>query len=206
MQGYDSVAIEANVELGGTDQRFNLLAGRTLQEKYGQRPQSLIISPLINGLDGRKMSSSWGNTIKLNTEPSEMYGQVMSMVDDEVPVYFELCTRISKGEIEEVLKGHPKEAKMRLAREIVTMYHNEEAASKAEEDFNKKFSKGEVPEDILTVTASREEALADILIKHGLVKSKTQYNRLAKDGAIEEKENGVYRIGKHRFLKIERTT
>lgn len=204
MQGYDSVVVEADVELGGTDQRFNLLSGRTLQEKYKQEPQSLVMSPLVEGLDGRKMSSSWGNTIKLNAEPSDMFGLVMSMKDELVKTYFELTTRVPLDEVAVILEGHPKEAKMRLAYEIVSMYHGEESAKKAQEDFEKKFSKNEVPEDVLTVTASQDEKLVDILLKHNLVSSKTEFNRLEKAGAIEEKENGVYRIGKHRFLKIVR--
>lgn len=202
MQGYDSVVVEADVELGGTDQRFNLLAGRTLQEKYGQKPQALVISPLVNGLDGRKMSSSWGNTIKLNTEPKDMYGQVMSMPDNLVKEYFEFCTRVPMDEVESLSAGHPKEFKMRLAKEIVTLYHGEDLAHKAEEDFDKKFSKDEVPADILTVKAKEGEKLVDIFLQHGIVASKTEFNRLDKAGAIEEKEKGVYRIGKHRFLKI----
>jgi tyrosyl-tRNA synthetase len=204
MQGYDSVVVKADVELGGTDQRFNLLAGRTLQEKYNQEPQALVMSPLVEGLDGRKMSSSWGNTIKLNADPRDMYGLVMSMKDEMVRTYFELTTRVSMNEVEDIMKGHPKEAKMRLAYEIVSMYHNDEEAKRAEEDFEKKFSKNEVPEDILTVSAGQDEKLVDIFLKHHIVSSKTEFNRLEKDGAIEEKESGVYRVGKHRFLKIVR--
>jgi tyrosyl-tRNA synthetase len=204
MQGFDSVAVESDVELGGTDQRFNLLAGRTLQEKYSQDPQSLIISPLINGLDGRKMSSSWGNTIPLTDSATDMYGKVMSMSDENVHTYFELCTRLSLDEVEEIMKGHPKESKMRLAREIVSMYHGEEEAEKAGADFEKKFSKKEVPEDVKTAKASKDTPLVDILLKEELVKSKTEFNRLSKAGAIEELENGVYRVGKHRFIRVER--
>ncbi|MBX4195780.1 tyrosine--tRNA ligase [Candidatus Parcubacteria bacterium] len=204
LQGYDSVAVEADVELGGTDQRFNLLAGRTLQEKYGQEPQSVVIGPLIDGLDGRKMSSSWGNTIKLNAKPSDMYGQIMSMSDDLVRTYFTLTTRVPLEEVEKILTGHPKEAKMRLAREVVTIYHGESEAREAEDGFEKTFSKGEIPKDIPTAKASKDTPLVEILIKEGLIKSKTEYNRLDKAGAIEEIESGVYRVGKHRFIKIEK--
>ncbi|MHB1330690.1 MAG: tyrosine--tRNA ligase [Minisyncoccota bacterium] len=204
MQGYDSVAIEADVELGGTDQRFNLLAGRTLQEKYKQEPQALVMNPLINGLDGRKMSSSWGNTISLNASPKDMYGKVMSMRDEDVFLYFELCTRIPMSEVEEIMKTHPKEAKMRLAKEIVSMYHSKVEAQKAQDEFDSTFSKGKIPEDILSVKAGKDTPLVEVLIEHRLVTSKTEFNRLDKAGAIEEKENGVYRIGKHRFIKIER--
>ena len=102
MQGYDSVAVKADVELGGTDQRFNLLAGRTLQEGFGQEPQDIIMGPLINGTDGRKMSSSWGNTVTLTMEPSDMYGKVMSMADSEIITYFTLCTRVPMDEVKEI--------------------------------------------------------------------------------------------------------
>src|SRR5690606_32076314 len=102
MQGYDSVAVRADVEIGGTDQRFNLLAGRTLQERLGQEPQDIITNPLINGTDGRKMSSSWGNTITLTQEPGDMYGKVMRMADSELITYFTVCTRVPLEEITEM--------------------------------------------------------------------------------------------------------
>lgn len=204
MQGYDSVAVKADVELGGTDQRFNLLTGRKIQPLYKQEPQDILMTEIIEGLDGRKMSSSWGNTVNILDKAEDMYGKIMSLKDELVPKYFELATRVALDEIETILLGHPKEAKMRLAYEIVSMYHGEESAKKAQEDFEKKFSKNEVPEDILTVTASPDERLVDILLKHNLVSSKTEFNRLEKANAIEEKENGVYRVGKHRFLKIMR--
>jgi tyrosyl-tRNA synthetase len=204
MQGYDSVAINADIELGGVDQRFNLLAGRTLQEHFGQEPQGIVTTTFpVMGLDGRKMSSSWGNTINFTDDPSDMYGKVMSMVDTEVKNYFEICTRVPMDEIVEIMSGHPKEAKMRLALEITKLYHGEEAAEKAQDNFNQTFTKGGVPEDIQTVQAPQGTPLVEVLIGSGLVSSKTEFNRLMKDGAIEEKENGVYRIGKHRFLKIE---
>ncbi len=204
MQGYDSVAVKADVELGGTDQRFNLLTGRKIQPLYKQEPQDILMTEIIEGLDGRKMSSSWGNTVNILDKAEDMYGKIMSLKDELVPKYFELTTRVVLDEIEKILLSHPKEAKMRLAYEIVSMYHGEESAKKAQEDFEKKFSKNEVPEDILTVSASQDEKLVDILLKHNLVSSKTEFNRLEKANAIEEKENGVYRIGKHRFLKIVR--
>jgi tyrosyl-tRNA synthetase len=205
MQGYDSVAIEADVELGGTDQRFNLLAGRIMQPKYNQAPQNIVMGNLIVGLDGRKMSSSWGNTITLTALPDDMYGKVMSLADEHIKTYFVHCTRVPMEEVEGVMKGHPKEAKMRLAFEITKMYHSEDAAKKAEESFEQAFSKGGVPEDVKTVTVGQDEALVDIFLKEGVVASKTEFTRLNKEGAIKEIENGVYRIGKHRFLKIIRS-
>ena len=135
MQGYDSVAIKADVELGGLDQKFNLLAGRTMQEKYDQPPQDILMNPLIDGLDGRKMSSSWGNTIPLTASAPDMFGKVMSMSDAQVPAYLELCTRVPMEEIPGMLAGHPKDAKMRLAKEITALYHGLEAAQKAAESW-----------------------------------------------------------------------
>ena len=204
MQGYDSVAVKADVELGGTDQRFNLLAGRVIQPLYDQEPQDILTTDLVEGTDGRKMSSSWGNVINLTDEPNDMFGKVMSVNDELVKKYFVLCTRVPVEEVEEILKLHPKVAKMRLAFEITKLYHGEEAAQKAEENFEETFSKGGVPEGTKTVTAQADEPLVDILMKEGLVSSKTEFNRLEEAGAIKEIESGVYRIGKHRFLKIVR--
>ena len=204
MQGYDSVAVHADVELGGVDQRFNLLAGRPLQEHFGQEPQSIVMTTFpILGLDGRKMSSSWGNTINFNDAPDDMYGKIMSMVDDQVKNYLEICTRLPMEEVNEILKSHPKEAKMRLAFEITKIYHGEGDAKKAQENFEETFSKGGIPKEIKMVKASKDTPLVEILMEHGIVSSKTEFNRLNKDGAIEEIESGVYRIGKHRFLRIE---
>lgn len=204
MQGYDSVAVKADVELGGTDQRFNLLAGRKIQEMYGQEAQDIVMTGLLEGTDGRKMSSSWGNVINLGDEPSEMFGKVMSVKDELVKKYFDLCTRVPMEEVEEILSGHPKEAKMRLAYEIVRLYHGEAEAASARDSFDSAFSKGGIPEDILTVKISQNTQLVDILLEQGLVSSKTEFTRLSKAGAIKEIDIGVYRIGKHRFIKIER--
>lgn len=204
MQGYDSVAVKADVELGGTDQRFNLLAGRKIQEMYGQEPQDIVMTEIIEGTDGRKMSSSWGNAINLTDEPGEMFGKIMSVKDELVPRYFELCTRVPLEEVAEILKTHPKEAKTRLAFEITRLYHSEDAAKKAQVDFEKAFSKGGVPDEILTVKISKNTPLVEILLEKGLVASKTEFSRLQKDGAIKEIDIGIYRIGKHRFIKVER--
>lgn len=205
MQGYDSVAVEADVEIGGTDQRFNLLAGRTLQEEYGQKPQSIIMGPIINGLDGRKMSSSWGNTIKITAAPQEMYGLVMSMSDDLIEIYFELCTRVPMDEVKEIMSGHPKVAKERLAKEIVTMYHGADAAEDAAKNFLKPGSAEEI---------SLEEEATFKTLAEKLKLSNTEMRRLIEAGAVEteegkkienideEIESGVYRVGKHRFVKI----
>ena len=202
MQGFDSVAVEADVELGGLDQKFNLLAGRVLQEYHKQEPQSIVMSSLIPGLDGRKMSKSYGNDVPLTDSPENMYGKIMSLADSEVGIYFEYCTRVPSQEYKEVLVGHPKDAKTRLAFEITKIYHREKAAKKAQENFEETFAKGGIPKDIKTATAQSDESLVDVLLREGIVSSKTEFNRLNKEGAITEIESGVYRVGKHRFLKI----
>lgn len=217
MQGYDSVAVEADVEIGGTDQRFNLLAGRVLQARFGQEPQDVLINPLISGLDGRKMSSSWGNVINLLDEPRDMYGKVMSLTDELVPEYLMLCTRVPVAEISGITALHPKEGKMRLAREIVTLYHSADAAADAERFFIETFSKGEVPEDIPEIAVASGTVLLDVLVESGLVASKSEGRRLFEQGAVSlpEEEGSklddpllplertmTLRIGKQRFLRI----
>lgn len=209
MQGYDSVAIRADVELGGMDQKFNLLAGRTLQQKFGQEAQNILMNPLIEGLDGRKMSSSWGNVIPLTASPADMYGKVMSMSDAQVPTYFELCTRVPQEEIKNALAGHPKEAKMRLARAIVELYHGSQEATRAEQGWSNTFSDGGVPTDIPAVAAGTLRTIVSDI-------STSELRRLVEQGAVSsvitgEKitsidahlSNDTIRIGKHRFLKIE---
>ncbi len=224
MQGYDSVQVQADVELGGTDQRFNLLAGRDLQKKFGQKEQNIVMGPLVEGTDGRKMSSSWGNTINLLDKPGDMYGKVMSVRDDLIIRYFELMTRTSRPAIHEYEKKmkageNPKKVKMALASEIVRMYHGDDAAISAEENWEKTFSAGEIPTDIKTVKVKIKIPLVEILIKEGIVASKSEFRRLVEEGAIkfrgklEEKkiidpntladESGALRIGKKRFLRIE---
>lgn len=219
MQGYDSVAVRADVELGGTDQKFNLLAGRVLQEKYGQKAQNIVLNPLIEGLDGAKMASSRGNYIALTAEPFDMYGKIMSMADRNIVPYFELCTRTPLRDVEEVRKGlasggiHPKEAKMRLAREIVTFYHGEKKAREAEENFSRAFSHRELPEGAEQITVRKGAPLLEALALLGL--SKSEARRLIAMGAVEriggEKITDPHqplvgethlKVGKKRFLSI----
>ncbi|MDP4020793.1 MAG: tyrosine--tRNA ligase, partial [Candidatus Adlerbacteria bacterium] len=158
MQGYDSVAVKADVELGGVDQRFNLLAGRTLQEHFGQPPQQVVMTTFpIEGPDGRKMSSSWGNTINFNDSPETMYGRIMSIRDELVEKYFTLLTRVSVPEVQEILRGHPRDAKKRLAKEIVTLYHGPDAAEKAAAGFMK-------PDDAPTIEVARGKKVRDLAL------------------------------------------
>lgn len=203
MVGYDSVILDVDCELGGFDQEFNMLAGRALQAAYKKRDKFVLTTRLIEGPDGRKMSKTYNNCIYLEDAPGHMYGKLMSVGDDLVKTYFECLTDISLDEVDRILSSHPKEAKMRLAFEITKIYHGEKVAEEAEKNFVETFSKGGIPEDIKTVKASKNTPLAEVLLEHGLVSSKTEFNRLSKAGAIEEIESGVYRIGKHRFLRIE---
>jgi tyrosyl-tRNA synthetase len=149
------------------------------------------------------MSKTYDNCIFLEEGPPDMYGKLMSLSDNLMETYFECLTNVSLEEISRILSDHPKEAKMRLAFEITKIYHGEVEARKAQENFVETFSKGGVPKDIKTVQASKDKPLVEILMNEGLVSSKTEFNRLNKEGAIKEIEKGVYRVGKHRFLRIE---
>lgn len=217
MQGYDSVAVKADVELGATDQRFNLLAGRTLQSHYKQEPQNILMTDLILGLDGRKMSSSWGNTINITDEPSDMYGKLMSVKDDLVEDYFIAATRVAIDEIKKDRALHPKERKMKLARAIVTLYHGEKEAKNAEQSFVDTFQKGETPAGITEIEVRAGKALADALVEAGVVSSKSEFRRLVEAGAVENTEtrekvtdptivvsNVTLKVGKRRFIRIKK--
>ncbi|HLV86775.1 MAG TPA: tyrosine--tRNA ligase [Candidatus Sulfotelmatobacter sp.] len=163
VQGYDSVALEADVELGGTDQKFNLLVGRELQRAYGQESQVVLTTPILEGLDGvQKMSKSLGNAIGIHEAPLEMYGKVMSISDEMMWRYYELLTDVQLAEIEKMKReAHPMQAKKDLARRIVTDFHSVEAATKAAEDWAKQFQKDEVPEDIVSVDVPVVDIQAD---------------------------------------------
>ena len=204
MQGYDSVAMDVDMEMCGNDQKFNALAGRTLLRKLKNKEKFVFITTLLeNSVTGEKMmSKSLGTGVFLNWDANKMFGGIMSQPDENMRQLFVDCTWLDFEGIEEALNQHPKEAKMRLAFEIVKIYHGEEAAKMAEQSFEETFSKGGIPKDIKTVEASSDKSLADIFLEEGIVSSKTEFNRLDKEGAIKEIENGVYRVGKHRFLKI----
>src|ERR1700686_3354075 len=178
-QGYDSVALEADVELGGTDQKFNLLVGRELQRAYGQEPPVVLTTPILEGLDGvQKMSKSLGNAIGIHEPPLEMYGKIMSISDEIMWRYYELLTDVSMSDIEKMKReSHPMQAKKDLARRIVADFHSAPAATKAGEDWAKQFQKREVPADIEEVEASVEMTadgrirLDKLLAKEGLADS-----------------------------------
>lgn len=220
MQGYDSVVLKADIELGGFDQLFNLKAGRVIQRSFKQPEQNIITFKMLSGTDGRKMSSSWGNIIAIDDNPSDMYGKVMSVKDELLAEYFLMATDRPLDYIEKIkgdlLNGiNPKEIKMILASDIVKMFHGENEAKKAEANFISVFSKKEIPTDIVEVKARPEDLLSDVLIKLDLIKSKSDFVRLVREGAItnlDSKEkvldihakvlSGTYKVGKHRFIKI----
>ncbi|KKU13181.1 MAG: Tyrosine-tRNA ligase [Candidatus Magasanikbacteria bacterium GW2011_GWC2_45_8] len=195
MQGYDSVAVKADVELGGTDQRFNLLSGRTLQRFFKQEAQDIIMNPLVEGLDGRKMSSSWGNTINLTDNPDTMYGKVMSMGDELMIKYFTFCTRVPLTDIKNVearlkKKENPRDIKMQLARVIVEMYHNKKSASAAEEQFVKIFQKKDAPNEMPEVKPSAYDIVV-LLVEAGICKSKGEARRVIDQGGVKINDKKV---------------
>lgn len=223
MQGYDSVMLKSDVELGGTDQRFNLLAGREMQKRYKQIPQDILMVNLIEGLDGRKMSSSWGNTINLTDDANAMFGKVMSMGDELIVKYLVHCTRVPMEEITEIESQmkegslNPRDAKLRLAGEIVTIYHGEEAARGAREFFINTFSKKEIPTDVAEFKVDRNMKLVDVVFKSGNATSMSDARRKIEQGGVsidEEKitdpqmsmnevfDGKVMKIGKMGFVKI----
>jgi len=194
MQGYDSIALRADVELGGTDQKFNLLMGRMLQKEYGQEPQVAILMPILEGLDGvQKMSKSLNNYIGVTEAPTEMYGKIMSIPDELILRYLELLTPIELSELKQIeddLKTervNPRDVKMELAKRIVTIYHGPQKAKDAEEYFRTVFQKGELPDEIPAVTLEHYEPrwLPLILKEAGLVSSTSEGKRLIAQGGVK---------------------
>ncbi len=222
MQGYDSVELRADVELGGTDQKFNLLVGRNLQKEYGFEPQIALMMPILEGTDGvQKMSKSLGNYIGVNDEAYDMFGKVMSIPDSLIVRYFELLTRVPMEEIKTLQsameKGeiNPRDVKIRLAKHIIAAYHNEEEAAKAEERFKIVFSQRDIPEDIPFVQITEREVwLPKFLQENGMVDSSSEGKRMIQQGAIKVnavkqvdenlvlEENMVIQVGKRKFIKV----
>lgn len=195
MQGYDSVAIKADVELGGTDQRFNLLAGRTLQEKYKQQPQDIIMNPLVAGTDGRKMSSSWGNTVNLTDEPNEMFGGIMSIPDDLIISYFTYMTRVPMETVLEYTKemkkgGNPRDYKVKLGMELVRFYHGEKEAAKAENYFISTFTKKEVPTEIKELKPSKYD-IVSVLVEARFATGTSDARRNIDGGGVKMNDKKV---------------
>jgi len=225
VQGYDSVALRADIELGGTDQKFNLLVGRQLQESYGQKPQVVITMPILEGLDGvQKMSKSLGNYIGIAEPPDEMFGKLMSISDALMWRYFELLSFRPLADIEklksEMQAGrNPRDIKFELGRELVARFHSQGEADRAQQNFIARFQKGALPEDIPEVRLSAGGdglPLANVLKQAGLTSSTSEALRMVKQGAVridgERVEDAglivatgtaaVYQVGKRRFARV----
>jgi len=226
VQGYDSVALESDVELGGTDQKFNLLVGRELQKEYGQKPQSLIMMPLLEGLDGvKKMSKSLGNYIGISEPPEEMFGKIMSVSDELMIRYYELLSHISIDEFHALDKGlksgafHPRQAKEDLAMELVARYWGQEGAARAKAHFEQVFRKKGLPDEIqvhgFTWAGEESVPIATLLKDAGLCQSASEARRLIKQGGVRldsdklsdpelRLKSGEYllQVGKRKFMKV----
>jgi len=226
VQGWDSVALKADVELGGTDQRFNLLMGRELQKEEGQRQQTVLMMPLLEGLDGvQKMSKSLNNYIGITDAPNDMFGKVMSISDDLMWRYYELLSFRPLGEVAELKAkteagANPRDAKIALAKELIARFHSNDDAEAAHQDFIKRFQKNALPDEIpeITVTAGEPMPLTNLLKEAGLVASTSEANRMIKQGAvklngkdkiedtklvIELGSEDIYQVGKRKFGKIK---
>ncbi|MBC7981500.1 tyrosine--tRNA ligase [Candidatus Parcubacteria bacterium] len=219
MQGYDSVELKADVELGGTDQKFNLLAGRDLQRHYKQEPQDILMGPIIEGLDGRKMSSSYGNGVNLMDSANDMFGKIMSLNDEFIIKYFTLLTRVDLEAIagyEKDLKNgtNPRDVKILLGKELVKMYHSADDADKAEQYFINTFTKKEIPDDIEEL-APADYNIVNILIESKLAESKSEARRVIEQGGVKVNgevlkdvdinidKDSVIQKGKMGFVKIK---
>ncbi|HID83188.1 MAG TPA: tyrosine--tRNA ligase, partial [Thiotrichales bacterium] len=222
IQGYDSVAMKADVELGGTDQKFNLLVGRELQRQCGQEQQVVITMPILEGLDGvQKMSKSLNNYIGINDAPDDMFGKIMSISDDLMWRYFELLSFRPMAEIRKLRTAisegrNPRDVKFELAKEIIARFHGQIAAKKAQENFIARFQKGAMPDDMLEVTIAADLPLANALKEAGLVQSTSEALRMIKQGAVkidgekvEDKSISlaagaecVLQVGKRRFARV----
>jgi tyrosyl-tRNA synthetase len=222
MQAYDSVELKADIELGGTDQRFNILMGRTLQNEYDQERQIALFMPILEGIDGKdKMSKSLGNYIGINENAKDMYTKVMQIPDSLIIKYFQLATDIHPDEIENIKKEledpkiNPRDIKMRLAKEITSLYHSAEAANLAEESFKSVFQKNQLPEDIPEVSISSADTILDIIIKAKLTSSKSEARRLILQGGVrvngevitdflssDFKNEDLIQVGKRKFVKV----
>ena len=226
VQGYDSVALKADVELGGTDQKFNLLVGRELQRDYDQEPQVVITVPILEGLDGvKKMSKSLNNYVAIDEEPDEMFGKIMSISDDLMWRWFELLSFMSEDEINSLKKEmqegkNPRDIKFILAEEIVDRFHKDGDGQKCKESFLNRFQKGQIPENVDSVKVNIDGEsilLVNLLKETNMIASVSEGNRLIKQGGIKvnsEKVNdpkfeisinseNLYQVGKRRFLKIK---
>jgi len=222
MQGYDSVALDVDLEIGGTDQTFNMLAGRELQKVYNNRDKHVLTCPILEGTDGRKMSKTYNNTIDMTDKPNDMFGKVMSINDDLILRYFEFATEVPMNEVKQIgseLKrgGNPRDAKMKLGHAIVSLFHSTKDADKAQQAFTSQFQKQEIPKDIPKLKLIKGMALADVLLKAKLVSSKSEAKRLIEQGGVSidgkkltdpftevkgDKAGKIIKVGKRRYVKI----
>ena len=222
MQAYDSVAMNVDGEIGGNDQTFNMLAGRTLMKSLKNKEKFVLTTKLLEDNTGKKMGKTEGNMVALSDSAEEMFGKIMSWNDNLIIPAFELCTSVPMLDVESIatdmLRGalNPRDAKMRLAREIIALYHSVEKADKAQENFISTFQKKEIPENIQTTKAEINEQLVDVFLRANIVSSKTEFRRLVDEHAITNLSTevgiadstikaklGVYRIGKKRFIEIK---
>ncbi len=222
-QGYDSVYLNVDLEVGGNDQTFNMLCGRELQKIYNQKEKYILTTPLIPGLDGRKMSKTFGNAVNLTDPPNEMYGKLMSLKDELIIQYFELCTELPLEEIKEMEKKleqkkiNPRDLKAKLAKEIVGMYYGEEASEEAEKEFQRVFREKKLPREITEIKIKEKNVnILDLLVKTKIVSSKSEAKRLILqkgvkiDGKtesdwqkiIEIKTGKILQVGKRKFVKL----
>jgi len=213
MQGYDSVVMNVDMEIGGNDQTFNMLVGRAMMKNRGKEKYVLTTKLLVDPT-GKKMGKSEGNMVTLEDSGDNMFGKVMSWPDTLIPLAFEICTRVPLSEINKTNKN-PRDLKIRLAHEIVKIYHDEKSAQQAEKNFINTFQKGGAPDDILEIKAEEGTKLIETLLKAKIVNSKTEFRRLISEGAITNMDKNekvtdakakavkaVFKIGKHRFVKI----
>ncbi len=226
MQGYDSIAIKADIEFGATEQKFNLLMGRHLQREYGHEPQVAFTMPILVGTDGaQKMSKSLGNYVGITEPPDQIYGKIMSIADDLMPEYYRLATSLPSEEVNSILDElknssiHPRDAKMRLAREIVSLYHGHEASEKAEAQFKQVFQKKEMPAEMDSFTYTAPAEITRVMVDSGLAPSKSEARRLIEqkgvkidgetvgstDLRLNDKKEQVIQVGKRKFARVKIT-
>jgi tyrosyl-tRNA synthetase len=218
LQGYDSVVLKSDLEVGGTDQLFNMLAGRTVQKFYGQTPQSVMSFHIMEGTDGRKMSTSWGNCIYIDDEPLEMFGKVMTINDELIPSYFKMATDVPMGIIEQVEKdmamgGNPRDTKASLAREIVARYHGQKSALQAQQDWEAQFREGNKPQDIEKIKLKKDRLL--IIVAKAFQISNSEARRVISQGGVKIDDTVIkdvdslvsksclIQVGKRRYKQIE---
>lgn len=220
LQGYDAVAMNVDLQVGGSDQTFNMLAGRTLQKIINNKEMFVLTTKMVIGLDGKMMSKTSGNTINILDSPSDIYGKVMSMVDELIIEYFEMCTNVSLQTIEEhkkLLKANPMNLKKKLAWELVKIYHGVKAADEAQKNFEQVFQKRKLPEEGITTIhkLSSSATITDALVEAGTVSSRSEAKRLITQGSVDINDqtitdpqynqisnNSIIKVGKRKFIKI----